>query len=890
MAGNNTGTVTFLFTDIEGSTALLRQAGAGYADLLDRHRVIIRAAVAEHGGSERGTEGDSFFITFDNPSAAIATAVAAQRALSTEPWPDGLELRVRMGIHLGEATDRGEGPVGLAVHHGARMAATGHGGQIVLSDAARIAAATLPQGAGVMALGSFHVRDVGTVPLHQLTAPGLPVEFPPLRATAEVPGNLPVELSTFIGRTAELKSLVEELDEHRLVTLIGVGGTGKTRLSVEAAREVSVSFPDGCWMVELAAVTVPEAVPFAFCANLNITAPAEGDVLGHLVSRLRDKRMFIIVDNCEHLLAAAADTVERIVSACPQVTVLVTSREPLMIRGERLVPVPSLSPDEAERLFLDRARDEAPDLVIDVDQARAVTELCARLDGLPLALELAASRVRAFSPVELVANLEERFRMLVGGRRSRMERHQTMRGTLDWSYDLCGDVEKAVFDRLSVLPAGFDLAAAKAVAGGEGVSAFDVVDVVPQLLDRSLLQRTTAPDGTTRYRMLETMRAYGREHLHHQGTADTIRAHHARYIAATIAALGLRILGPDEQQVWQRIAAYLPDQIVALDWCIEHQDWENAMRLISAGNELGERETVEMVTRLHDAAQAGNAPSSILDELAVRDQRTELVETSETQANRGWRMIRSGPPAPTDRAAFPPQGAFSGGNLSASDADEFIGSLAAWRSAGPVNRFFAEWFAARALAHAGLLDRVDQPVADLALFAEGLRSTRAEVLINELRGTIARERRDWIGAAHWYANVVEAANGQLRTWLDLISAWYLLTARCLGPGHAEITGGDLRDPWLCFRMEHLDILQWRGAIATAIALHRLGRTDLADRFATWAYRNDSPGIMHSPQFGDLLDLAGLPTTAVDTNDDLDTLIDEVLVVADELDAAAPALA
>ena len=229
-------------------------------------------------------------------------------------------------------------------------------------------------------------------------------------------------------------------------------------------------------------------------------------MLDHLVHRLREKRCLVVVDNCEHVLAATADVVERIVNACPTVAVLATSREPLMVRGERLVPVPSLLPEDAERLFVQRARDEAPDLVIDDEQRRAISELCRRLDGLPLALELAASRVRVFTPVELVANLEERFRMLIGGRRSRMERHQTMRGTLDWSFDLCTTVEQAVFDRLSVFPAGFDLAAARAVAAGDGVDDFDVVDVVPQLVDRSLLQRSTATDGTTRFRMLETMR------------------------------------------------------------------------------------------------------------------------------------------------------------------------------------------------------------------------------------------------------------------------------------------------------------------------------------------------------------------------------------------------
>ena len=391
MDKRSTSVMTFLFTDIEGSTGLLQRAGTSWPDLLDRHRAIIRAAIEEHSGTERGTEGDSFFVTFANPSAAIAAATQAQRELVAEKWPNGLEVRVRMGIHIGEVDDSAEGPVGLAIHHAARIATASHGAQIVLSESVRIAAASLPTGAEVISLGSYRVRDVGTVPIYQLVAPGLPREFPPLRVPPEVPGNLPIELTTFIGRAEEVKALAEEFTDHRLVTLIGVGGTGKTRLAIETGLAVSATFPDGCWIVELAAVITPEAIPFAFADGLGITAPPEGDVIDHLVARLRDKRVLIIVDNCEHVLAAAATAVERIVAKCPSVVVLATSREPLMIRGERLVPVPSLSPDDAQRLFLERARDEAPDLHIDDVQRRAIAELCQRLDGLPLALELAAS-------------------------------------------------------------------------------------------------------------------------------------------------------------------------------------------------------------------------------------------------------------------------------------------------------------------------------------------------------------------------------------------------------------------------------------------------------------------------------------------------------------------
>jgi len=705
-------------------------------------------------------------------------------------------------------------------------------------------------------------------------------DFPTLGSLGTVVGNLPVELSSFVGRVDEVKSLVDELDGHRLVTLIGVGGTGKTRLSIEAARTVSESFPDGCRMVELAPVAVAGAVPFAFCAGLEITAPTGGDVMGHLVARLGDKRMLIVVDNCEHLVTAAANAVEQIVVACPDVVVVATSREPLMIRGERLIPVPSLSPHEAELLFVERARDEAPDLVIDADQARAVAELCERLDGLPLALELAASRVRAFSPVELVANLEERFRMLVGGRRSRIERHQTMRGTLDWSYELCSQVEQAVFDRLSVFPTGFDLTAARAVAGGDAVSEFDVADVVAQLVDRSLLQRSTAPDGTTRYRMLETMRAYGREHLQHHGTADTTRANHARYMATTIGALGLRALGPDEEQVIQRLEEYLPDSLVALDWCIEQQDWESALSVIPSGSETFEREERAMVARLHDGARAGGAPEYVLDELACRDNQFAARDTAQQSVERGWRIIRGGRPISSNRFTVLPYAHFHGG-LGVDDVDEFVDSLEAWRDAPRLSRFMAEWGATRSLIHNGHFDRVEPQLGRITTLVEALHSTRATRSVDELKGSIARERRNWNDAVYWYRKVVDAQRGPMRTWLDLASTWHLLTARCMSTSDVTITGDDLREPWRCFREEHHDILVWHGTTATAIALHRLGHTSLAERFVAWAYQ-DNPEAM-TTLFGGLLEIAGLRTIAIEADDDLDTLLDELFTIAAELD-------
>jgi predicted ATPase len=862
---NPTGTVTFLFTDIEGSTERWQRDGELMSEALAAHDQLIRSVVQRHGGVVFKHTGDGMCAAFVSSPSAVAAAVEAQ---------SGLELPVRMGVHTGEAESRDGDYFGPTLNLAARVMDAGHGGQVLVSSAT----AGLVRDRVLVDLGEHRLKGLDGLERIFQVGDG---EFPKLRTVRTVVGNLPVELSSFVGRVDEVKSLVEELDAHRLVTLIGVGGTGKTRLSIEAARVASKSFPDGCWMVELAAVAMVEAVPFAFCAGLDITAPGEGEVMGSLVERLRGKRLLIVVDNCEHLLGAAADAVEQILASCPEVVVLVTSREPLMIRGERLVPVASLSPHEAELLFWDRARNEAPDVVVDEDQARAVVELCERLDGLPLALELAASRARAFSPVELVAQLEERFRMLVGGRRSRMERHQTMRGTVDWSYELCSEVEQAVFDRLAVFPTGFDLDAARAVAGGDGVSEFDVVDVVAQLVHRSLLQRSTVSDGTTRYRMLETMRAYGREHLQHHETGETTRARHARYMATTIGALGLRLYGPDEEHTQRRLDEYLADSLVALDWCIEHEEWEHALNAIPPSDGTG-READAMFTRLHEAARLGGAPEHLVDELACIDQIHRRGESVEQMVERGWRIIRAGRPIPAERIMEPPHAEFHNGGLGVGDVDEFIDSLEAWTNAPPAVRFLAEFSATRSLIRSGHLDRVESQLTRSATLAEELHSLNATRLVNEVRGTLALARHDWDGAVHWYGKVVDAQHGPIRSRLELSAAWDLLTARCMCTGDVVITGNDLREPWRCYREEQLHWLLWRGATSTAIALHRIEHTDLAHRFVALAYKNDNQGIMEAAGLADLLEIAGL-TAEIGPEDDLATLLDELFTVASQLD-------
>jgi predicted ATPase/class 3 adenylate cyclase len=860
-----TGTVTFVFTDIEGSTERWAHDELAMSSALAMHDSTIRSVVDRHGGWVFKHTGDGVCAVFTSAPAAVAAAIDAQ---------DLLSLPVRIGVHTGEAELRDGDYFGPTMNRTARVMDAGHGGQILVSSSA----ASLADDVELVDLGEHHLKGLATP--ERLFQVGTK-NFPHLRVARQRLGNIPMELTTFIGRGNEVSHLAGELADSRLVTLIGVGGTGKTRMAVEVAHATAPMFPDGCWLVELAPVAVEDAVPFAFAGSLGITAPTDRDIVGDLTRRLRQKRALVVVDNCEHVLSTVADVVERLVAACPSVTVLATSREPLMVSGERLVPVTSLAISDAERLFVERAHSEAPDLVIDDAQSAAIHELCLRLDCLPLAIELAASRVRGLTPVELVANLDERFRLLVGGRRSRMERHQTMRGTLDWSYDLCSDAERAVFDRLAVFPAGFDLKAARAVAAVDGVSELDVVDIVPQLVDRSLLQRAAAVDGTTRYRMLETMRAYGREHLQHSGAADTIRERHARYMCDRLSRLALRQFGPDERVVRQRLIDYLPDIQVALEWFIDHREWDEAMQVSFVCQGIAERATAEMATRLYEAVLASGDEVDFID--LLKDMLGQSMAESEVTADaRAWRRIRSGRPTPPHRFSPPPHLSLAAASVSYEEAEELLASLDQLADAPPVVRYMGQWATIRCLIFSGHFHLVDEPLTRFEQLVEELDSENAKGGIAELRGHLAAADDDWITASRWFAETAATQTVERPNWFRLTIAWHALTARAICG--ERITGQDLREPWQWFRSEGINVLAWHGAVSTAVALDRLGRRDLAERLVRWARQSDPGGVM--PRFERTLAAAGMYVERAESFDDLDDLIDEVIAFADELDRHA----
>jgi len=482
-----TGTVTFLFTDIEGSTRLLHQLGHRYADVLEQHHQILRAALETHNGYEVDTQGDAFFVTFASAIDAIEAAVIMQRSLNARSWPAGGVMRVRMGLHTGEPTLTEGGYVGMDVHRGARIMASGHGGQVVLSHTTRtLAEEHLPPGVTLRELGEHRLKDLQQpAPLYQLVIEGLPNDFPPLKTLSTRPHNLPVQLTSFIGRETNIVEVKQLLAKTRLLTLTGSGGCGKTRLSLQVGAEVLDDYADGVWLVELAPVADPNLVLQTVASALGLREQAARPLLETVIDYLKPKTLLLLLDNCEHLLEASAQLADALLKACPALKILASSREGLGIAGEQTYRPPSfarpspanaarltveeLTQYEAVRLFIDRALLSNPRFAVTNQNAPAVAEICDRLDGIPLAIELAAARVKAMSVEQISTRLTDRFRLLTGGSRTALPRQQTLRALIDWSYDLLSDKEKLLLARLSVFAGGWTLEAAEKVCSDDAV-------------------------------------------------------------------------------------------------------------------------------------------------------------------------------------------------------------------------------------------------------------------------------------------------------------------------------------------------------------------------------------------------------------------------------------
>lgn len=531
-----TGTVTLLLADVEGSTRLWETQPVEMTDALVRLDRALTDLLATRGGVrpvEQG-EGDSFVVAFARASDAVACALELQRAPLAP-------LRLRIGVHTGQVQLRDEGNyAGPTINRTARLRDLAHGGQTVLSSAAeQLVVDWLPSDAWLTDLGMHQLRDLPRPErVLQLCHPDLRNEFPPLRVSKGVDThNLPTQLTAFVGRDAQMADIRQLLADNRLVTLTGAGGAGKTRLAIEIAARASAEFSGGAWYVDLAPTTYAEVVPVVVARALGLPDQPGTSTVDTLVRFVGDRDMLIVLDNCEHLLDATASLTTGLLGVCPSLRFLATSREPINVSGEVTYLVPSLSlTDEAVELFADRARRVRPDFSITDGNAAAVTEICRRLDGMPLAIELAAARVRALSLDEIVGSLHDRFRLLTGGARTAVRRQQTLRASVDWSHALLTEPERVLFRRLAVFLGGFDLDAAQAVAGDAEVERYQIIDQLALLVDKSLVIAENT-SGRTRYRLLETVRQYAQEKLGESGEAETVRSRHRDHYTAMAALL-----------------------------------------------------------------------------------------------------------------------------------------------------------------------------------------------------------------------------------------------------------------------------------------------------------------------------------------------------------------
>ncbi|HEV3485366.1 MAG TPA: adenylate/guanylate cyclase domain-containing protein, partial [Vicinamibacterales bacterium] len=585
--------MTILFTDIEGSTRLLQALGTDeYGRLLADHHRLMREAIAACQGVEIKTEGDAFFVVFVSAHDAVTAAVQAQRSLAGSDWPSGASVAVRMGIHTGHVQVTNGDYVGLDVHRAARIAAAGHGGQVLLSEATRsIVAGTLPVGVSIRDLGEHRLKDIDE-PEHlcQLVIDGLRSDFPPVRALATRFNLLPAELSSFVGRETELESARALLAQTRLLTLTGPGGTGKTRLSIELARSVADDFEDGAAFVPLASISDSTLVPPTIRQTLRLSEESGRTALETLIARLEGREVLLVLDNFEQVVAAAS-SVAVLLAALPKLKLIVTSRVALRITGEQEFPVPplavptagdpvdlnKLTRTDSVALFVQRARAFKPDFELAEDNAEAVAAICARLDGLPLAIELAASRIKVLPPAALLDRLSKSLDLLQSTAADRTDRQRTLRGAIEWSYNLLAEPERMLFRRLAVFVGGFRLEDAEVVASAAGPLQVDVLDGVSTLVDNSLVRQLGGLDEV-RFGMLETILEYGREQLAAAGELEATAEAHAHRILELVEEAEPKLTSSGE---WlDRLEANLDNIRAALAWLGPHDIHE---ALLAAG-------------------------------------------------------------------------------------------------------------------------------------------------------------------------------------------------------------------------------------------------------------------------------------------------------------------
>lgn len=596
------GNVTFLFTDIERSSQLWEMHPQTMGRALAQHDELMRDVFNEYRGFIFKTIGDAFCVAFANALDGARAAVEAQRKLAAATWEETGPLRVRMALHSGEAEQRDGDYFGQTLNRVARVLSAGHGGQTLLSRVtAERVREELPDEVSLRDLGERRLKDLSKPErIFQLVTRDLPTDFPPLRSLEVLPNNLPAQVTTFVGRAREMAEVKRLLETTRLLTLTGTGGTGKTRLSLQVAADVLERFPHGVWLVEFATVSDPLLVPESIANAVDVREEAGRPPLDTLADALRTRRLLLVLDNCEHLISACAQIASALLRRCPELIILASSREPLSIDGETIWPVPpltvpefrleergaefdNLSELEAVQLFVERAAAVRPDFALTSTNVRTVAQICSRVDGIPLAIELAAARVKALTLQQILARLDDRFRLLSAGSRSALPRQQTLGSLIDWSYDLLTDAERALFRRLAIFVAGRTVEMAEEVCSGDGVERADVFDLLYALVDKSLLMIEPGEDGESRFTMLESLWDYADEKLNQAGETAKYRTRHLDYFVRFAEENEEPLMGPDQVRVLDRVSVEHWNLGYALRWSVESSERiERGLRMASA--------------------------------------------------------------------------------------------------------------------------------------------------------------------------------------------------------------------------------------------------------------------------------------------------------------------
>jgi predicted ATPase/class 3 adenylate cyclase len=589
-----TGTVTFLFSDIEGSTRLVQDLGpVAYGKVLDQHHALLRSAFGRHGGTERGTQGDSFLVVFREASAAVSAAADAQRAIAQASWPPGTAVRVRMGLHTGSGQKGGDDYVGVDINRAARIASAAHGGQVLLSSTTvALVDHTTIKDVLIRHLGEHRLKDLAQAEsLSQLVVLGLPSDFPPPRSESGSSGDLPARLTSFVGRQGELATLEGLLASNRLLTLVGPGGTGKTSLATELARRIETGYRDGAWFVPLESVRDPDLVATTIASRLRLVGEAAGDGVDRLVGHLADREILLVLDNFEQVLPAAT-LVAHLLRGAAGLEIIATSRAALRIAGEQEFPVTPLPlptavatvesafATDSVRLFVERARRVRPDFMLTEGNAAAVAEVCTRLDGLPLGIELAAARVGLLDPRAIADRLKRQLELPGQAARDLPDRQRTLQAAIAWSYDLMSTPSRALLARLSVFSGGCRLEEAEAVCGPLSEIGADVLEALSELVEHSLVQPSAGPDGP-RYGLLETIRLFAANSLAERGEAAELGRRHALTYLEIAEQAARHMPGGDQVRWLERLSADHHNLRAAVRWTIEN-DVDLALRFVHA--------------------------------------------------------------------------------------------------------------------------------------------------------------------------------------------------------------------------------------------------------------------------------------------------------------------